>query len=80
MIMAPKKIYFNGQQNCSNPFIGLMAKHADTDIEYVRTDAFVEEVIDWLNENWRKYVWLTDDNIIHFGHWKNDFKKAMEGG
>lgn len=41
-----------------------------------------EEMIDkffkWLAKHWREYVWLTDNNVIHFGHWEYDFKKAME--
>ena len=48
---APEKIYFSGQQQWSNPFIGLIQKCADTDIEYTRTDAFIEKaekaMIEW---------------------------------
>ena len=38
----------------------------------------VERAIVWLKENWREYVWTTDNGISHFGHWENDFRKAME--
>ena len=41
-----------------------------------------EEMIDkffkWLAKHWREYVWMTDNDVIHFGHWEYDFKKAME--
>ena len=41
-----------------------------------------EEMIDkffkWLAKHWREYVWLTDNNVIHFGHWEYDLKRAME--
>ena len=48
---APEKIYFSGQQQWSNPFIGLMQKCADTDIEYTRTDAFIEKAEEWFEEH-----------------------------
>ena len=38
----------------------------------------IERAIKWLKENWREYVWTTDNGIPHFGHWENDFRKAME--
>lgn len=38
----------------------------------------IERAIIWLKENWREYVWTTDNGIPHFGHWENDFCKAME--
>lgn len=37
-----------------------------------------EEVIEWIDRHWREYVWLTDNDIIHFGHWKNDLRQAMK--
>ena len=41
-----------------------------------------EEMIDkffkWLAKHWREYVWLTDNDVIHFGHWEYDFRRAME--
>ena len=38
----------------------------------------IERVVKWLKENWREYVWTTDNGVPHFGHWENDFCKAME--
>ena len=38
----------------------------------------IERAIKWLKKNWREYVWTTDNGIPHFGHWENDFRKAME--
>lgn len=40
---APDKIYFGTQQNTINPFSGLTQKCADTDVEYIRTDAFIDK-------------------------------------
>lgn len=38
----------------------------------------IEKAVKWLKANWRNYVWLDADKIIHFGHWESDFRKAME--
>lgn len=44
---APEKIYFGTQQQNVNPFFGLTHKCADTDIEYTRTDAFIQKALKW---------------------------------
>ena len=41
-------------------------------------EEMIDKACEWLKEHWREYVWLTDNNVIHFGHWEYDFKKAME--
>ena len=41
-------------------------------------EEMIDKVCKWLAKHWRKYVWLTDNDVIHFGHWKHDFKRAME--
>ena len=38
----------------------------------------IDKVCKWLAKHWRKYVWLTDNDVIHFGHWEHDLKRAME--
>ena len=38
----------------------------------------VERVVEWIKNNWREYVYQDGDGIVHFGHWENDFRKAME--
>lgn len=48
---APEKIYFGTQQNTINPFSGLTQKCADTDVEYIRTDAFIDKACDWIKGN-----------------------------
>lgn len=42
-------------------------------------EKITNKACEWLKDNWRKHVWLDGDNIIHFGLWENDFRKAMEG-
>lgn len=40
----------------------------------------VEEVCEWLRNNWRDYVDVDSDGVVCFGHWENDFRNAMKGG
>ena len=40
--------------------------------------ALIDKVVKWLTNNWREYVYQDGDGIVHFGHWENDFRKAME--
>ena len=39
----------------------------------------VDCACEWLKNNWRNYVGVDSDGIICFGHWENDFRKAMKG-
>ena len=73
---APEKIYIF--ENPVLDFTKLSVKQSDEDIEYIRTDAFIEKAEKWLNEHWREYVNVDADGVVCFGHWKNDFRKAME--
>ncbi len=38
----------------------------------------IEKACEWLINNWREYVYQDGDEIVHFGHWESDFRKAME--
>ena len=39
----------------------------------------IERACEWLRNNCRKYINIDADGIICFGHWENDFRKAMKG-
>ena len=40
----------------------------------------IERACEWLRNNWRNYVVAdSDTRVIYFGHWENDFRKAMKG-
>ena len=45
-------------------------------VEIARQE-LIDKACEWLKEHWREYVWLTDNDIIHFGHYEHDFKKAL---
>lgn len=40
----------------------------------------IEKACEWLRNNWRNYVDVDSDGVVCFGHWENDFCKAMKGG
>lgn len=37
----------------------------------------VDKSIEWFRDNWREYVIVDADGMVCFGHWENDYKKAM---
>lgn len=37
----------------------------------------IDKAVKWLTNNWREYVYQDGNGIVHFGHWENDFRKAM---
>ena len=38
----------------------------------------IDKACEWLKNNWREYVNQDRDDMILFGHWEYDFRKAME--
>ena len=48
----------------------------NNDIEYTRTDAFIEKACAWLNDNANKY-WSTE--FVDSGEMVEDFRKYMKG-
>lgn len=49
----------------------------DDDIEYIRTDAFIEKACEWLSKNSPNYInyFISHD----FGKFVEDFRKAQKG-
>ena len=35
--------------------------------------------IEWLRNNWRKYIYQDRDGVILFNHWESDFRKSIRG-
>ena len=70
---APEKIYLN-----KHPFTGelhdkwLRNKWDDSDIEYTRTDAFIEKACEWLEKNIAEATGIDSYAITE------SFKQAME--
>ena len=39
----------------------------------------LNDACEWWRNNWRNYVGVDSDGVVCFGHWENDFRKAMKG-
>ena len=67
---ASDRIYFDGNDRaCKLPIF------SSTNIEYIRTDAFIEKAVKWLEDNAINY-WGTD--AVDNGKMMLDFKIAMK--
>lgn len=69
LVTAPKKIYVHVKDGktlntWNREWIGV------NDVEYIRTDAFIEKACDYLNKTCRKFI-LTEKDI-------EDFKNYMK--
>ena len=72
--MSRAKEYYESLHH-SGPF---QAHHVIDVYEHAEKDT-VNRAVEWLKENWRNYIMGPDaDGCIGFGHWENDFRKAME--
>lgn len=49
------------------------------DIEYTRTDAFIEKAAEWLMENVEKHISADGEYTVYYNEMVEDFKKAMKG-
>lgn len=73
---APEKIYLEKvyPDNGVLPN-GLNYSPSPTDIEYIRTDAFIEKAVEWIKEQWddNYTMQIIIDSVIE------DFKNHMKG-
>lgn len=73
---APKKLYTDSKGN--NP---MLKRYWDSDIEYTRTDIFLEKAAEWLKKNADDYTWYdeTEGESGMIDDFVDDFKKYMKG-
>lgn len=73
---APKKLYVDTDDNLSDSVLyGFTKKRKDDDIEYTRTDYFVEESIQWLSDHVNDYI-INDKYILPNGELSRDWLKV----
>ena len=69
---APERIWIEPATDLSK-----LSGHVDKDsVEYVRKDAFIEKVCEWLRDNYLKYP---NEDCADTTKFVMDFKKYMEG-
>ena len=72
---APEKIYV--EPNLDSIW-GMAGRSCESEIEYTRTDAFIEKACKWLKFNYTEY--LNDTRIgIDIDEMVKDFKMDMKG-
>ena len=69
---APEKLYLHPTAKGNVGASWLTFPVTNEDIEYTRTDAFIEKAIGWIDYNNR-------NGGCHFDGWKKDFKNYMKG-
>ena len=78
---APEKIYIDTNDNLSDSVLyGFIEKRKDDDIEYVRTDAFMEKACEFLTKssNYNEgFIYPSHSGVIDA--FVNNFKNYMKG-
>ena len=82
-VNAPEKLYFGESDK------GILdiysTKESDNEVEYIRTDAFIEKAAEWLDNNlWNYYDTgnIGDFETLRFEHFTQmieDFRKYIKG-
>ena len=75
---APEKIYI-----FDNPildFTKLSVRQGSDDVEYTRTDAFIDKACVWIKENLLKHTYVYEGEVgIGMAVFLEEFKQAMKG-
>lgn len=77
---APEKIYLNPALDALTK--ALSEKTDEDDVEYTRTDAFIEKACNFIKEHHHEFsFWNTEEYELGFSTQKfiEDFKRYMEG-
>lgn len=77
----PENIYLFENPITETPDDRWLSKRSDeNDIEYTRTDAFIEKACEWLDENWTSFVNYDDeDGVVYYLNLTDKFKNYMKG-
>ena len=74
---APEKLYF-GEVDKGGILDIYSIKESDDEIEYTRTDAFIEKACEWLSKHAKKYYFNKDGHYLGTDELIEDFKLSME--
>ena len=83
---APEKLYVDVNDNLNDSILyGFTEKQTDDDIEYIRTDAFIEKAEMFFTEkfeveDYNDNIDIDGSPIFNYGRFIVDFRKSMKGG
>jgi hypothetical protein len=76
---APEKLYLFENPISGTPDDRWLSKRSDdNDIEYTRTDAFIEKACEWLSKHAKKYYFNKEGRYLGTDELVEDFKLSME--
>jgi len=74
---APEKLYFGESDK------GILdiysTKESDNEVEYVRTDAFIEKACEFIKDNGSQYIDIVNGQLVLKKGIIKDFKKYLRG-
>ncbi len=78
---APEKIYILKHSDYSDIRLlnAFTEKETNNDIEYTRTDAFIEKAVEWIKYNGSHYIAIVNGQLILKKSIVKDFKNYMKG-
>ncbi len=76
---ALEKIYVDANEGWLRTFIAFTDKAKGNDIEYIRTDAFIEKACDWLEKHTFSELNLDFGHFLEIMEFVNRFKEYMKG-
>ena len=74
---APEKLYIDSREHWMKSWTAFTTKAKGNDIEYTRTDAFIEKACEWLSKHAIKY-YLDGSKFLGTDELVEDFKIAMK--
>ena len=72
---APEKLYFPIDAALKT----YACKDSDQEIEYTRTDAFIEKACEWIKDNGSHYIDIVNGQLVLTKGIIKNFKKYMKG-
>lgn len=74
---APKKLYIKNRKHSYSYVPACTDKNREDDVEYTRTDVFIEKVLDFFENKLCCYIGAQDFTIEH-GRLEEDFKEYIK--
>ena len=75
---APEKLYIDSREHWMKSWTAFTTKAKGDDIEYTRTDAFIERAADWIARNGSYYIGFEQGQPCIDKDFIDEFKAVMK--